>query len=135
MPDVVKPGRPARTMNRRGPTVTRLITPSEWRIFVMLTLQHPMSLLQITRELNSQDPAHPITKGAVWNLDKRLQDKGYLTATANKDHAATLYGPGVPYELALRAHVNNFLDQYASPSEPGLRLIRDVVEERLATSD
>lgn len=123
------------TMNRRRPSVTRLLAPSEWRIFAILALRHPLSVLQITEELNSQDPPHSVTKGTVRNLVSRMQDKGYLTATQNKELAATVYGPGVPYELALRAHVNGFLDQYATSGGPDLRLIREVVDKRLATSD
>jgi uncharacterized protein (DUF433 family) len=124
-------------MKRRGTSVSKLLAPSEWRIFSLLTRRHPLAISEITQELNrGRDPQHALAESTVRTVVKRLKSKGYLTTTANDDPSspALVYGPGVPLELALRLHVRNFLDHYALAGTPDLRLVRDVVEERLTAS-
>jgi len=116
--------------------MSKLLAPSEWKIFALLTRHNPLSTSEITQELNRQnDPRHAVTDGTVRSLVKRILDKGYLTTIANDQRSAIVYSPSVPFETALRLHVNNFLDQYAPLGAPDLRLIRDLVDRRLTAAD
>jgi len=109
-----------------------LLSPSEWKVFWVLSRRHPLTIAEIGLELSRLDPEVSLNDNTVRTFVKRLQSKGYLEGEAGS--ALLSFRPAVPFEVALRFHVGRFLDQFALGGEADLEILRKVVEERLAGS-
>jgi predicted transcriptional regulator len=108
-----------------------LLSPSEWKVFWVLSKRNPLTMAEISQELARHDPDFSLNDNTVRTFVKRLEQKGYLKS----ESAGRLsYRPSVPFELALRFHVDRFLEQFALGGREDLEVIRQVVEERLKTS-
>ena len=112
-----------------------LLSPSEWRVFWIVSRRHPLTIAEIGRELARHEPDEaPLNDNTVRTFVKRLQSKGYLTVETSSGRDLLSYRPSVPYEIALRFHVNRFLDQFALSGRADLEALRALIEERLGTS-
>ena len=108
-----------------------LLSPSEWKVFWVLSKRNPLTMAEISQELARHDPDFSLNDNTVRTFVKRLEQKGYLKS----ESAGRLsYRPSVPFEAALRFHVDRFLEQFALGGREDLEVIRQVVEERLKTS-
>jgi len=106
-----------------------LLAPSEWKIFWLLSKRNPLNVAEISRELGRHDPDFSLSENTIRTYVKRLEQKGYLSGGAATDFS---YRPSVPFEVALRFHVDRFLEQFALGGRENLEIVRQVVEERPA---
>jgi predicted transcriptional regulator len=117
-----------------------LLSPSEWKVFSVLTRRNPLTSTEVIQELSRLDTDFSLNPATVRTFLKRLQDKDYLTAEPLADQEPQYrgrelqYRPSVPFDLALRRHVHRFLDQFALGGQADLEIVRDVVAERLSES-
>ena len=109
-----------------------LLSPSEWKVFWVLSKRHPLTIAEIGQELSRLDPELKLNDNTVRTFVKRLQSKGYLEEEAAS--ALLSFRPAVPFELALRFHVHRFVDQFALGGKGDLEILRQVLEERLTGS-
>src|SRR3954452_16659014 len=107
-----------------------LLAPSEWKIFWVLSQRNPLNVAEISRDLARHDPDFSLSENTIRTYVKRLEQKGYLAGGASTGFA---YRPSVPFEVALRFHVNRFVEQFALGGREDLEIFRQVVEERLST--
>lgn len=92
-----------------------------------------MTVAEISQELARHDPGFSLNDNTVRTFVKRLQNKGYLVAKTSERELLS-YRLAVPFDVALRYHVNRFLDQFALGGQEDLETLRQVLEERLAPS-
>lgn len=119
-------------MPARRPVARKdLLSPSEWKVFWVLSKRNPLTMAEISQELARHDPDFSLNDNTVRTFVKRLEQKGYL-----KSESAGLlsYRPSVPFEVALRFHVDRFLEQFALGGREDLEVMRQVVEECLKAS-
>lgn len=121
-------------MNRRGQPESNL-TPSEWRVFFLLSRRQPMTVAEIAQELARLDPELARSYNTVKTFTERICGKGYLRrepqpVTSGAGREAFAYSLAVPFEDALKFHVHRFLDQYALGGKPDLDVIRRALVER-----
>lgn len=107
-----------------------LLSPSEWKVFWVLSGRHPLTFAQLGQELSRLEPDLSLNDNTVRTFVKRLQTKGYLEEVPGSPLLS--FRPSVPFEVALRFHVSRFLDQFALGGERDLEILRQVIEERLA---
>lgn len=105
-----------------------LLSPSEWKVFWILSKRHPLTIAEISQELSRLDPGFPLNDNTVRTFVKRLQSKGYLKE--EKGSPLLSFRPAVPFKEALRFHANRFLDQFALGGDGDLETLRQVIEER-----
>jgi predicted transcriptional regulator len=120
---------------RRTPARQELLSPSEWKVFWILSRRHPLTIAEIGLELSRQDPGVTLADNTVRTFVKRLQKKGYLAEDSSSPRDLMAFRPSVPFEVALRFHVDRFLDQFALGGRGDLETLRRVVEERLTALD
>jgi predicted transcriptional regulator len=106
-----------------------LLAPGEWKIFWVLSQRSPLTVAEISRELARHDPDFSLSDNTIRTYVKRLEEKGYLSGGASTGFS---YRPSVPFEVALRFHVNRFVEQFALGGREDLKILRQVVEEKLA---
>jgi predicted transcriptional regulator len=111
-----------------------LLSPSEWKVFWVLSRRHPVTTAEVALELSRQEPEVSLSDNTVRTFLKRLQNKGYLTAEPTSGREL-LYRPSVPFEVALRFHVDRFLDQFTLGGRADLEVLRQMVEQRLQQPD
>ncbi|HET9208745.1 MAG TPA: BlaI/MecI/CopY family transcriptional regulator [Thermoanaerobaculia bacterium] len=116
----------------RPKTRQELLSPSEWKVFWVLSRRQPLTTAEVSRELARHDPDFSLNDNTVRTFLKRLQNKGYLTAEPSTGREL-LYRPSVPFDVALRFHVGRFLDQFALGGREDLEVLRQLVEQRLAS--
>lgn len=116
---------------RRPKAGQELLSPSEWMVFWVLSQRHPLSTAEVAQELARQEPSVSFNGNTVRTFLTRLQKKGYVTAEPSAGREV-LYHPSVPLEVALRFHVNRFLDQFALGGRDDLEILREIIEQRLA---
>ena len=105
-----------------------LLAPSEWKVFWVLSQRNPLNVAEISRELSRHDPEFSLSENTIRTYVKRLEQKGYLSGGAATDFT---YRPSVPFEVALRFHVNRFLEQFALGGREDLEIVLEVVKKRL----
>jgi predicted transcriptional regulator len=120
-------------------TEPQFMSAGEWKVFRLLQSQpRPLSVAQLAKELARNDPDFSLSANTVKTVAERLHKKGYLLrdlgpSSRGRGREPFFYRPAVPLEAALRLHVHNFLDQFASGGESDLEIAQRVVEERRAT--
>jgi predicted transcriptional regulator len=108
-----------------------LLSPSEWKVFWVLSKRNPLTMAEISQELARHDPDFSLNDNTVRTFVKRLEQKGYLKV---EPVGRLSYRPSVPFEVALRFHVDRFLEQFALGGRDDLEVMRQVVEEQLAAA-
>jgi predicted transcriptional regulator len=116
---------------RRTPARQELLSPSEWKVFWILSRRHPLTIAEIAQELSRHDPGVSLNDNTVRTFVKRLQKKDYLTEDPSSRRDLLAFRPSVPFEVALRFHVDRFLEQFTLGGRGDLETLRQVVEERL----
>jgi len=119
---------------RRPKAGQELLSPSEWKVFWVLSRRHPLTTAEVAQELSRLEPDVSLNDNTVRTFLKRLQTKGYLTAEPSSGREL-LYRPSVPFDAALRFHVNRFLDQFALGGRSDLEVLCEIVERRLASPE
>jgi predicted transcriptional regulator len=119
-------------------TPQELLSPSEWRVFHLLSRRYPLTVAEIAQELAREDSEFSLNISTVKTFAERLHRKGYLRrglgpSPPGRGREPFLYRPAVPLEDALRLHLHRFLDQFAPGGDPDLEIAQRVIEERRAT--
>ncbi|HEX9944276.1 MAG TPA: BlaI/MecI/CopY family transcriptional regulator [Thermoanaerobaculia bacterium] len=107
------------------------LAPSEWQIFCLLSKRSPLTVRDLGAELRRrQSPRQHTT---ILTFVQRLVRKGYVAQRpAGGATTANLYYAVVPFELALRLHVERFLAELVLDDPEDLRLLRRILDEHLA---
>jgi len=125
------PDRQAQSTTARTKARPELLSPSEWKVFWVLSKRHPLTSAQVVQELSWLGSDLSLDEETVGTFLKRLQSKGYLTTAPAAWRGEFLYDLAVSYEVALRLHVHRFLDQFAPGGTADLEIVRQVIEECL----
>jgi len=114
-----------------------LLSPSEWKVFHLLSRRHPLTVAELAQELAREDSEFSLNISTVKTYAERLHRKGYLhrdlgPSRPGRGREPFAYRPAVPLEEALRLHIHRFLDQFASGGDSELEIAHRVVKERRA---
>jgi predicted transcriptional regulator len=112
-----------------------LLSPSEWKVFQILSRRHPLTVAEIAQELAREDSEFSLNISTVKTFAERLHRKGYLRREVGptppgRGREPFTYRPAVPFEDALKLHLHRFLDQFASGGDHDLKIVQQVIEER-----
>lgn len=106
------------------------LPPSEFRIFSVLCKRHPLTIREIGQELARRDPDFQQGYTTLATLLQRLIRKGYVVQE-DLGPAPHLFRPSVPFDVALRRHIQRFLDDFVSSEPVELRAVVEMVMDRL----
>lgn len=106
----------------------RFLAPSEFRVFLILSRRHPLTVREISQELTLRHPDTHQAYTTLATLVHRLVKKGYVAQEGSSPHQ---YRPTVDFDAALRAHVEHFLDELALGDPAELRVVLETVTGRL----
>ena len=106
------------------------LPPSEFRIFSVLCKRHPLTIREISLELSRRDPEIRQGYTTLATLLQRLIRKGYVVQDG-AGPAPHLFRPSVPFDVALRRHIERFLDDFAVSEPVELRAVLEMVMDRL----
>jgi predicted transcriptional regulator len=111
----------------------KLLSASEWRVFYLLSKKGPLKIRDLMDEMERQDPARLVAYTTVLTLAQRLVGKGYITQQPAASARGTLiYTAQVPYEVALRLHVEHFLAETTFYAPADLQAIREMIDRHLS---
>ena len=110
-----------------------LLSPSEFRIFAVLSHQGPLTIRDLGQKLACQDPSFSQGYNALGTLLLRMVKKGYVTQEDRAGTAGKLYRSVIPYDFVVRRQVENFLDTLPLVSLEDLQILGEVVQTRLAS--
>jgi predicted transcriptional regulator len=111
------------------------LAPSEWQIYYAIAKHGAeITLRELGQELTRLDPDYALAYASLHTLVHRLIDKGYVESrsTGSGLTHTKLFWSVVPFEQALRRHVERFLDQFVFGDPGDLKTVRQVVDERRA---
>jgi predicted transcriptional regulator len=112
-----------------------LLAPSEWRIFLVLSLRSPLTIREIGIELSRRDPEFRQGHATLSTLLKRILTKGYVRQKVDDDVTMpTQYWPTVPLDVALRPHVERFLLDFTQQRREALEIVLDVIQQKAVDS-
>lgn len=115
----------------RIPADLPFLPPSEFRIFAVLCKRHPLTIREIGQELARRDPDFRQGYTTLATLLQRLVKKGYVVQESSGS-APYLFRPRVPFDAALRRHIERFLDDFVVSEPVELRAVLEMVMDRLA---
>lgn len=107
------------------------LSPSEWRIFLVLSMQSPLSVKQISEELSRRHPDFGQGISTLSTLLQRLMANRYVVR-GRSDTGVIVYKPIVALEPALQRHAERFLDDFTQHRRPVLESLLRIVKEALA---
>lgn len=114
-------------------TPRKLLSASEWRIFYLLSKRGPLRIKGLMAEMERLEPENRLAYTTVLTLAQRLVGKGYVAQQpATTDTTALVYIPQVPYEAALRLHVERFLADTTFYDPADLQAVRAIIDQHLA---
>ncbi len=106
------------------------LSPSEWRIFLVLSMTSPLSVKEISEELSRRHTDFHQGISTLSTLLQRLMANGYVSRTRGPS-GMIVYEPLVPLEPAWRRHAERFLDDFTQRRREPLELLLQVVKEHL----
>ena len=109
------------------------LPPSEWRIFLVLSMKNPMTVREIGLELSRHNPDFRQGISSLPTLLHRLVTNGYVRKTVPPDSSTSiLYEPLVPLEPVFRRHAERFISDFTQLRREQLELLLQIVTDRLA---
>lgn len=109
-----------------------LLSPSEWSIFLVLSLRHPLSVKEIGQELARRDPEFRQGISTLSTLLQRLMARGYVRRKVPPSSTTPiLYEPIVSLEPAFRTHADRFVSSFTQLRREQLELLLEVVKDHL----
>lgn len=106
------------------------LSPAEFRIYSLLSRHGPLTIREIRIQLARLDPTSTQGYNTVGTLLHRLIEKGYAEQQA-QGQVSHWFRPTIPYDFALRWHVDRFLDGFRISSRADLRVVLEIVIDRL----
>jgi predicted transcriptional regulator len=106
------------------------LSPSEWRIFLLLSSRSPLSVKESRSELSRSVPGFRQGISTLSTLLQRLLANGYICRRRNAS-GTIVYHPAVPLEPAFRRHADRFLSDFTQLRREPLETLRDRVSEHL----
>lgn len=114
---------------------SRTLSPSEWRIFYLLSRTGPLEVRGILAEIERQQPGCSPAYTTILTLAQRLVSKGYVTQRpTGAGGTAHLFTPQVPFETALVLHVERFLADTTFYNPTDLQAVRAIIDQHLASA-
>jgi predicted transcriptional regulator len=106
------------------------LSPSEWRIFLLLSSRGPLSVKEIRSELSRSVPDFRQGISTLSTLLQRLMANGYVCRTRSAS-GPIVYHPVVALEPAFRRHADRFLSDFTQFRREQLECLSGRVREHL----
>ncbi len=106
------------------------LSPSEWRIFLVLSIRSPLSVKELLAELCRCDAGFRQGISTLSTLLQRLIANGYVERTM--DRRTIVYRPTVAMEPALRRHAERFLTSFTQGRREQLEILLDLITSHLS---
>ena len=114
---------------KSGSPAPPFLSPSEFRVFLVLSLRHPLTVREISQELARRDPGFHQAYTTLATVLHRLTKKGYVAQEA-EGSSAYLFHPTVDLHAVLRTHVQRFLEDHLLQEPAELRVVLETVASR-----
>lgn len=108
------------------------LSPSEWRIFLVLSVRNPLTVKEIGLELSRRNPDFRQGISTLSTLLQRLIASGYVRKMMPPDTSTAIqYEPLVPLEPAFRRHAERFISDFTQLRRDQLESLLQAVTDHL----